>query len=46
MAYLDRYAVFSEVQWQVYAGHPQLVMARATVKEELRKLLKVCLCLF
>eukprot|EP00960_Hanusia_phi_P053836 762475-Hanusia_phi.AAC.4 len=38
--YLDRYWIYSEAHWQLYFQHPQLLVARANAREEMRKLLK------
>ena len=40
LPYLDRYWIYSELQWNLYLTHPELSFARAQCKEELRKLYK------
>ncbi len=40
MDYLDRYLVYSNVLWNAYNTHPELMLVRARVKDEMRKLLK------
>jgi len=38
LPYLDRYWIYSELQWKVYVSHPELSFARAQCMEDLHKL--------
>ena len=40
LPYLDRYWIYSELQWKSYIAHPQLLLKRAQFREEMRKILK------
>jgi hypothetical protein len=40
LPYLDRYWIYSELQWKVYVSHPELSLKKAVCKEDLRKLYK------
>jgi hypothetical protein len=40
MDYLDRYLIYANVLWNAYNTHPELMLVRARVKNEMRKLLK------
>ena len=40
IGYTERYWIYSEVHWNVYQEHPELVMERAKCRDEMRLLLK------
>jgi THO complex subunit 2 len=40
LEYRDRYLVYANVHWNAYTMHPEMLLVRARVQDEMRKLLK------